>query len=173
MQVQKFFNKNIEIEYFFISGKLDIDAKYFIEKIEKGVQDKDNMNHRTNVNGLMTRWDYFNTDEKFITILSKFIEYVDDNLNLVKYRLKDSWGIELKKFQNTNFHTHIESPWSGVLYLNDSNQNLIFPQIKQEVKPEEGVFCLFNGFLEHGCYKNMNNSSKYAIAFNMVEEKPY
>jgi hypothetical protein len=173
MEIQRFFNKKIKIDYFFIVGKIDIDADYFIKKIKEGVKKEDNMNYLTNVNGAMTSWDYFNNDEKFTVVLSKFIEYVDKNLDLQKYALKDAWGLELKKFENTKFHTHQEDLWSGVLYLNHSNQNLIFPDIKQEVKPDKGVFCLFNGFLKHGCYKNMDNSSKYAIAFNIAESKPY
>jgi|TARA_R100000030_G_scaffold96507_1_gene84716 hypothetical protein len=173
MEVQKFFNKKIELEYFFIVGKVKIDSKYFIDKINVGIEEKDNMSHITNVKGSMTRWDFFNNDENFLNVLSKFINYVDDNLDLMKYRLKDSWGLKLQKFENTSFHNHMENPWSGVLYLNSSNQELIFPQIKQEVKPDEGVFCLFSGLLDHGCKKNMHNTSKYGIAFNMKESKPY
>ena len=173
MEVQKFFNKKIEVEYFFIVGKVKIDSKYFIDKVNVGIEEKDNMSHITNVRGSMTRWNFFNDDKNFLNVLSKFINYVDDNLDLARYRLQSSWGLKLQKFENTNFHGHMESPWSGVLYLNDSDQNLIFPQIKQQVKPDEGVFSLFSGFLEHGCEKNMSNTPKYGIAFNMVETKPY
>ena len=100
MEVQKFFNKKIELEYFFIVGKVTIDSKYFIDKINVGIEEKDNMSHITNVKGSMTRWDFFNNDENFLNVLSKFINYVDDNLDLMKYRLKDSWGLKLQKFEN-------------------------------------------------------------------------
>ena len=93
MEIQRFFNKKIKIDYFFIVGKIDIDADYFIKKIKEGVKKEDNMNYLTNVNGAMTSWDYFNNDEKFTVVLSKFIEYVDKNLDLQKYALKDAWGL--------------------------------------------------------------------------------
>ena len=72
----------------------------------------------------------------FINILSKFINYVDDNLDLARYRLQSSWGLKLQKFENTNFHGHMDPAGTP----NDSDQNLIFPQIKQQIKPDEGIF---------------------------------
>jgi len=169
MEIQKFFNKKVEKEYFFIVGKLNIDSDYFIEQIKKGIVEENNMNFKTNVQGFMTSWTYFNNEKKFLDILSKITEYVDRNLKFDRYELVSSWGLEMKKYQRTIFHNHYDHLWSGAIYLNSSKQNLFFPEIKQEVKPEPGTFCLFSGFLDHGCYKNADDNSKFAIAFNMKE----
>ena len=119
----------------------------------------------------MTSWHFFNKDLKFNIILSKLIEYVDSYYNFNPYVLSESWGIEMRQGQKTNYHDHQASYWSGVLYLNESEQLLKFPDINQEVKPGKGVFALFSPFLKHGCSTNYSDEPKYGISFNMREVK--
>ena len=169
--INKEFNKKIAIEYFFIHGVIDIDSDYFINKIKNGITNDDNMNFKTNVKSPMTSWHFFNKDLKFNIILSKLIEYVDSYYNFNPYVLAESWGIEMRQGQKTNYHDHQASYWSGVLYLNESEQLLKFPDINQEVKPGKGVFALFSPFLKHGCSTNYSDEPKYGISFNMREVK--
>ena len=42
MKVNKFVRSKIERDYFFVKGKLKIDVDYFIQRIEEGIQHKDN-----------------------------------------------------------------------------------------------------------------------------------
>ena len=49
MEIKKEVISKIEREYFFVVGDLDVDAPYFIDKINKSVEGKDNINYKTNV----------------------------------------------------------------------------------------------------------------------------
>tara|TARA_R100000329_G_scaffold24737_1_gene23415 strand:+ start:87 stop:623 length:537 start_codon:yes stop_codon:yes gene_type:complete len=169
MFIEKFFNKKIEQEYFFIKGKIDLDSNYLIETIKGCWGTEHQFKPITNVKGLMTDWKFFNKEEKFLDPLRKIVYYINSEVKLEPFNLVHSWGIELRKNSFTSFHKHSGHPCSGVIYLNSSKQNLIFPEIRQEVKPEPGVFVVFSGFLTHGCAPNEEDSSKFAIAFNMGE----
>jgi len=173
MLITKELNKKIEKEYFFIKGKIEIDSNYFIEKIKQSCSSNLNLNYKTNVKSLMTPWDFFVNDKKFIQIIINFVDYIDKNYNMVSYKLHEAWGIQVKPNEKTNFHTHYQTLWSGVLYLNSSKQNLIFPDIKEEVKPEPGSFALFSNFLNHGCERNKEDFSKFGISFNFAEVKNF
>ena len=173
MEIQKHFNRKVLQEYFFIEGTIDIDCDYFITKIKEGVNQQNALNYKTNINGKMTSWIYFNEDIHFIEIMQKFNNYVDDNYNIQKYYLLDSWGFCVGKNEHTKFHSHTRCLWSGVIYLNDSDQTLDFPQINIKVKPEKGKFALFSSFLEHGCKKNLNDSFKWGLSFNNTEQSPW
>jgi hypothetical protein len=63
----------------------------------------------------------------------------------------------------TTFHEHQLSV-VGSLYLNSCNQNLIFPDIEQNVEPEPGTFAIFSAFFKHGCYRKMDEGSKFGIS---------
>jgi len=169
MIIEKFFNKKVDKEYFFVKGKIDLDTNYLINKIKSCWGTEQELSTVTNVKGLMTDWKFFNKDEKFLEPLSKINYYIDHEINLKPYNLAEAWGIELRKNNCTAYHDHVGNVWSGVIYLNSSSQNLIFPEIKQEVKPEPGAFAIFSGFLIHGCAPNNEDFSKFAIAFNMGE----
>lgn len=170
-----YFSKNINgkllKKYFFVKGKIEIDSNYFIKKIKNSCNSKENWNYKTNVKGLMTSPFLFCHDLNFLKILKNFIEYIDSKYNLPHYHLKEAWGIQLNKGEKTEYHDHIDSLWSGVIYLNSSNQKLIFPEIKEEVKPEIGSFALFSNILSHGCNVNNDNYPKFAISFNLYQTK--
>jgi len=153
-------------DYFFIEGKIDIDAEYFIEKIKKGFNADGNMCFKTNIRDLMTSYNYFNEDEDFSKILSQFIKYIDERIKLNSYLLQDSWGYCVRTGNKTGFHNHAPAIWSGALYLNDHPQTLDFPAIKRKVKPEKGKFILFSSFLHHGCKKHRHKDTKWGMSFN-------
>jgi hypothetical protein len=164
--IEKHIDRPIEIPSFFIKGKIQIDCEYFIDKIKKECLENTKYNYQTNIKGLRTGWNFFNHDKNFIIALTELSQYLDDNVKVSPCSLIESWGMELRQFDNTLFHIH-KVDWSGVIYLNSCNQELIFPQIKQKVKPEPGTFALFSGFLKHGCYRKMDEGSKFGISFNM------
>ena len=174
MIITKEFNRKVERDYFFIQGILNIDSQYFIQKIKESCASKDNNNYKTNIKGLMTPFEFFKQDQKFLTeVIIPVIDYVDENYKLNNYHILDAWGFEVRPKEKTEFHDHQGALWSGVIYLNNCEQPLEFPQIKQKMKPQEGAFCVFNSFLSHGCKRNLDNISKFGISFNFAESKSW
>ena len=171
MQILKEIEKRVQRDYFFVKGQIDIDCDYYIEKIKKGVEEKDNMNYRTNVKGKMTSWNFFNNDTNFIKHILKFNKHIDKNYNLPNYILKDSWGFINTPGEKTLFHSHYEAIYSGVIYLNDCDQPLLFNEIGQQIEPKPGAFGLFPGWLTHGNDTNDTEEVKFGISFNMCSNK--
>ena len=169
MQIIKHKESKVNVNYFYFSGKVDLDEKYFIEKIKQGCAAPGEKNYQTNIKGKMTDWGFFLSDQNFLNILTRFIDTVDKNINMGNYYLKSSWGFSVGYGGQTDFHKHIPSVWSGVLYLNSSTQELKFPEINKSIKPERGVFALFSPFLMHGCEPNNDEISKFGISFNLDE----
>ena len=145
MQISKELDKRVLRNYFFIKGHIDIDCNYFIEKIKKGVEEQNNMNHRTNIKGKMTSWKFFNNDINFIKPLIKFNKHVDQNYDLPSYTLKDSWGFINSLGEKTDFHSHYEAIYSGVI----------------------------SGWLTHGNDTNDTDIEKFGLSFNMCSKHPW
>jgi hypothetical protein len=156
-----------------IESSINIDQKYFIKKIEEGISNSDNKNFVTNVFGQMTSWNFFNEDDEFLNVLIKIFDIFDVENLIEKSVLKESWGIKLNKGNFTKLHDHKEAVLSGVLYLNDSDQELFFPELQVSVKPEIGKIIIFSGILKHYTNRIYDDSSKYAIAFNMYQMKSW
>ena len=173
MRISKELEKRVQRDYFFIKGHIDIDCNYFIEKIKQGVEEKDNMNYKSNIKGKMTSWNFFNNDSNFIKHIIKFNKHIDKNYDLPAYTLKDSWGFINSPGEKTNFHSHHQAIYSGVIYLNDCQQPLLFKEIEQQINPEAGSFGIFSGWLNHGCDTNDTNNHKFGISFNMNEIYPW
>tara|TARA_S200002703_G_scaffold159092_1_gene171433 strand:+ start:70 stop:606 length:537 start_codon:yes stop_codon:yes gene_type:complete len=169
--VNKDLNRKVLKEYFFIKGSLDVDAEYFIKKIKESTSSKDNLNFTTNIRGLMTPFKFFNTDTKFDKTIIPLIDYLDTHYKFPNYRINDSWGFEVRPREKTEFHDHSEALWSGVIYLNDCDQPLEFPEIGEDLKPKKGAFAIFSSFLRHGCTKNKDTVSKFGLSFNIEEIK--
>lgn len=154
-------------DYVFFVGSLNINSNYFIEKIEKGIIEKDALNFATNVKGHQTSFDFFVKDINFLDFLLKIIDYLDQlDYKFDAYELREAWGIKLGLSHYTKNHTHKGSLLSGSLYLNDHDQELIFPEINESVKPKKGRFIIFSSNLQHYTKRNLINKNKYAIPFN-------
>jgi hypothetical protein len=166
MEIQKNFQKKIELDYFFIEGTLPIDSNYFINCIDRGVTEEGNMNGKTNIKSKMTSFRYFNNDLNFLNLCNSFIDVIDDNIKMDAYELRDAWGFRCDNGSRTLFHSHNNYAWSGVVYLNEHPQTLDFPDIKQKVKPVAGKFALFSSFLKHGCKRHSEDYPKYGLSFN-------
>ena len=169
MIIEKHLEKKIKLDYFFIKGRLDINCKYFIEKIKKGCQANDNKNYQTNVKDKMTSFNYFNSDPEFLKILNNIIDYVDKYFDFPSYYLADSWGVSCSYGSKTVEHNHRQSEWSGVIYLNSHDQTLDFNQINEKLKPEPGSFAIFYPFLLHKAETHRSKKTKYGISFNLKD----
>jgi hypothetical protein len=166
IKTNKIIEREIPRKVFLYEVILDIDEKYFINQIESCLKEQ-NLYYKTNVKGQMTSWNAFNENEKFLQILSKFIFYVDQNITLPPYCLRESWGYNICTENQTLEHDHKPHIWSGVLYLNKHNQTLDFREINKKVKPEKGKFALFSSFLKHQSLTHYEKNNKWGISFNM------
>jgi hypothetical protein len=173
------FNKKIKNkitrDYFFYSGNFNnINSKYFIDKINKGIKEKTNLNRQTNLKSEMTSWNFFNNDLEFYNLLWPIFDFIDEELNPFenRYYLFESWGFKSSLGDYTIKHDHDSNNTfvSGVIYLNEHSQLLEFPQIKQTIKPDKGNFGIFSQFLEHKCKRNLHKKEKYGISFNIAKE---
>ena len=145
MKIEKEIVSKLPREYLFVSGILDLDAKYFKRRIDEGVK-ASTINYQTNVYGRHTEWEFFNKDKEFNILLFQMIDYLE------------TLTMDLQRF-----------------YLNDHPQKLYFPEIKQEILPTKGKFVMFSSFLNHHTKRNIVDKEKYGISFNfrsaMVLEK--
>ena len=167
MIIEKHLERQILRDYFFISGKIKIDHKYFIKKIEEGIVSSKNLTNQTYVRDQMTCWDYFKFDPKFVSFLEQLIDFIDKNIKLPKYELTDAWGYKMNSGGETREHDHMPNIWSGVLYLNKHEQSLDFREIKESVIPDIGRFVLFSSHLQHNSLKHRFKNAKYGISFNV------
>jgi len=171
MNIEKEKHFYIKKKVIFLKGTLNVDCNYFIEEIEKGIQEKDNLSAKTNVKGQMTSFNYFAQNEKFKELFIDIFDYLNqtDDSEIPKVTLVDAWGIKQNKFDNTSFHKHLPSVLSFALYLNNHPQSLIFEEIKEEVKAYPGSFALFSSDLKHGCWRNKTDHPKYGLAANFYQ----
>ena len=166
MKVDKEIISTIEQKYYFISGKVKLDATYFMTIIEEGLKESD-LHYKTNIQGFMTKYNFFNKDPHFHDVLHKILNSVDKYPDTKQYELDTAWGYKEDKNSYTILHDHVPSYLSGVIYLNRHKQKLLFPEINQTVTPEEGRFVIFSSFLKHKTEKNVLKKCKYAISFNL------
>jgi len=166
--LNKYIEKKIQVPIFFAECSIDItDIKdYFISKIEENINSKENNNYITNVKGKMTSWNLFANDQNFHKILDKGTEQIGKFIKLPRSYLANAWGIKIEKGNETIFHNHRENEFSGILYLNNTELPIHFPELNIYIVPKTGTFLFFSAILNHGTDVNKSEESKYAIAFN-------
>lgn len=172
MLITKHKESKIQTEYFFVKGNFpNINVNYFINKIEQGIKQEDAMNAKTNVKGYMTSYTFFSEDVEFFKIVYPIMDYLEKNIpNNKKYYLRDCWGIKETFGHFTQPHNHRQSLWSGVIYLSNVDQTLIFKDIDEEVEAKIGNFAFFSAFLNHETNNRVfKDQIKYGIAFNFDE----
>ena len=152
----------------------NLNTEYFIERIEHGIKENDVLNGKTNVLGEMTSWQFFNRDLQFLSCVHKLMDYVENNVSVCKYSLRDSWGIKESFGHYTKEHNHRGFVWSGVIYLSNVNQPLLFTDINEKVEAKTGNFAIFSSFLNHKTENRaIYGDTKYGIAFNFGEANDF
>ncbi len=167
MKLKKITQDKVKVDYLLIEGFLDINSKYFIKEIENGITKDDNNNFNTNVKGYMTSYEYFNNNKNFLKSIYPLFDYLDSLDNIKPYNLSSSWGLKENFSHFTEPHDHLPAYLSGIIYLNNHNQTLIFPELKKEIKPKLNSFVIFSSFLIHQTNRNTTDVEKYAISFNL------
>jgi len=168
MKVNKFIKSKIERDYFFVTGKINIDTKYFINQIEQGIQKEDNQSFQTNLMSEMTNYKYFLNDKKFIEMIIEFSDMIEENnFNYGDpWQLSDAWGYKHTIGNYTKNHHHIPCSVSGAIMLNKHTQSLYFPDIDEKIECDAGNFVLFSSFLKHGNKRNKSYKPRYGLSFN-------
>ena len=147
------------------------------EKIIKTIRDSGDVQaYKTNVKAYMTDWDMkgkpgFVELEKIILQVCGYLseKYFNKGINLTVDNL---WGMIYKKSDHANVHDHWPALWSGVYYVKapkDSGGDLVFPQLKQRVKPQDGMMIIFDGHTRHGVEEVLGDEERIAVSFNVKE----
>lgn len=170
IETHKMIERDILRRAFLYEIQLEVNDLYLISEIEKHLE-KTNLYYTTNVKGKMTAWNAFNKDDVFLETLERGSSHISQYINLEKSVLHESWGLKIEKGDYTARHHHSTSILSGILYLNEVDQVLMFPELNINVKPKKGTFLLFSPWLEHMTDVNKSEQIKYAIAFNFDEFK--
>ena len=85
MIIDKEIVSKIARDYIFVSGIINLDAKYFKKRIDEGVQHS-TLSYKTNVYGKHTDWTFFNNDNQFLVLLFQMIDHLEGlsvNLNRI------------------------------------------------------------------------------------------
>ena len=168
MKVDKLIKSKIKTNYFFITGNVPINTKYFIEEIEKGIKEKENLSFQTNLLSEMTHYHYFLKDKEFFKVMLNFLDLIDDEklTDYKKYELADAWGFKQGFSHYTREHDHRPGVVSGAIMLSKHPQHLYFPEINQTFECEPGNFVLFSSFLKHKNKRNTTDKVRYGLSFN-------
>jgi hypothetical protein len=170
MKVIRHIEKPVEKNMFLIETQLNIDPSYFIEKIEEGIKHEDNKNYITHVQAKMTSWHFFVQDYFFVQAAKTAMNYLDENIRVVKCNLEEAWGTKMEYNDRIKEHNHYGCIVSGVLFLQNSGQELYFKELNTSVKPKVGKLILFSSLLDHGTKFSVDNKPRYSIAFNYLEQ---
>ena len=173
MQILEHELSQVKKNYFFFVGQTEVDTNYFIQESREGFKREDNLTNQTNIKDEMTSFHHFVRDKKFIEFGKEVIKFIDSKIKQHPYHCNEAWGFKIGPNNLTTYHEHADALWSGVLYLNNHEQTLNFPEIGKKVKPAPGKFALFSGILRHGCESNHTKESKWGISFNMYESRNY
>ena len=87
------------------------------------------------------------------------------------------WGHIHEKNMSTSLHNHDKAYVSAVVYVKipeGSGDIMFFPQFNQydnaayasKFKPEEGIYYIFPGFLNHAVTRNMSEEKRISLSFN-------
>ena len=161
------------------------------------VMDYVSMNHTESPNGMVQSLPYLHKKENIVELNREIIECIEYiSLNFTKYESKykvditSMWGNVQKPGAFFNKHYHRNNIYSGILYLNDSGED-VFPPTKffsplvrdfgpsvketnvfnaasSERSFEKGVLVIFPAWLEHDVGINLTPNNRLTISFNVM-----
>jgi len=175
MKINKLIKSTMPRPYVFIQGNVPIDSKYFINKIEQGIKEENNLNYKTNLSSKMTSWVYFESDRNFIKLVLPIFDYIEKWTfdPVPKWRLAEAWGFKqsLSEYSRMHDHSPHEVFLSGSIMLNNHSQSLHFPEIDETIEAKSGNFAVFSSFLKHYNNRNATDKDRYGLSFNLYYAK--
>ena len=177
--------------------KLNIDCRKIVSLINKSFEQagvKDNIN--SNVSNITSASKDKNVLDKkkfkFVkdAVLNELSFYTKEILRYTnKFKMTTSWFTKSEPNQQSNYHSHTNSMYSGVLYLqaskdsgnisftdyrNNSMFNLIpkdynvYNSVEYYFKTEPGLIIIFPSEMHHKILTNKSNTIRYSLAFNCI-----
>lgn len=133
----------------------------------------DKQNHTSNVKAQMTEWKMM--EQPGFKQLADIIINAASTASEHKYNTKinpvitDMWGMKYKSEEITITHDHYPATWSCVYYINPPKDapGLFFPEADIEIKPENGLLILFEGYVKHGVRPAKFEGYRYAVSANL------
>jgi hypothetical protein len=152
----------------------------------------------TNFNGTIPA--YSTTDRKILkqfpdlenSILDNFDDYIQNVLRISnkKFIITTSWGTKVKRGGESQFHSHKNSFYSGVLYFDEiidggilefgnhnlSLSNFLLGGIEEynllntegfTISPRKNMLVFFPSYLFHRITRHNSNLTRYSLAFNL------
>jgi len=113
-------------------------------------------------------WKYESDD--FLKVNKIFSEKISEILK-AKYEVtKETWGLDYKNGEGTNFHAHPgDHSFSAIYYLiaDEGCGTLVFKDPDIEIEPKPEMFLLFNNYISHGVLPSINpDAQRVCIAMN-------
>jgi len=169
MKISKLIQAKTEREYFFLTGHIPIDSKYFIKKIDEGIKEQTNKNYQTFLVSKMTGYKYLMGDKKFLKLLLPIFDLVDESSyeNGPKWNMEEAWGYRQDFHDYSRLHHHTPAFLSGAIMLNEHPQSLIFPKINETIEAKPGNFAVFSSFLKHKSNRNLIDKARYGLSYNL------
>ncbi len=171
MKLIKHVERPIKKDTFLIELELKINSSSLIKEIEEGINSNSNYNYVTHVKGKMTSWDHFVKNQYFLSLVKTGTNYLDEHISLTSCYLRDAWGTKVGYNDRIREHHHYGCIISGVLYLQDSDQELYFRELDISIAPKKGKLILFSPLLRHGTKSSLSKKPRYSIAFNYNEDE--
>ena len=131
-------------------------------------------------------------------IIEKVNDYLLNYLKLspsLSYYFPDSWFVKITPMSTGTRHSHANSLFSGVVYIDSENKgditffhpncggslgsnNVRLSYIENNLnnlniwkeKPENGKILIFPSYLQHKVHENLSDSHRYSFAFNILLE---
>ncbi len=112
------------------------------------------------------------------------------NYEKTKFEITTSWGTKLVQNCTSQFHSHMNCMYSGILYFDeyDSNSGMLefeTPFITQQIaviptqynivnarvygfKPKKNLLVFFPSYLRHRITTHLSEKERYSLAFNFI-----
>ena len=177
--------------------KLDLDCHKILKLIDNnfeqaGVKDNINSNVENITSASVNKKVLENKKLKFIkNIVEKELKfYTEEILRYTnRFKMTTSWFTKSKPNQQSNYHSHTNSMFSGVLYLqafensgnisftdyrNNSMFNLIpkdynvYNSIEYYFRIEPGLILFFPSEMHHKILTNRSKKTRFSLAFNFI-----
>ena len=114
-------------------------------------------------------------DQIIQEIKTDFYAATEERIEVINY-----WGhIHEKKYMSTSLHNHDNSYVSVVVYLKipKGSGSIVFLNTRfnqydnnelnaSKFEPEEGVYYIFPGYLDHAVTRNMSDEKRISLSFN-------
>lgn len=83
------------------------------------------------------------------------------------------WGIIYNGKDNHKSHNHYPATWSAVAYIDcpEGSGNTVWPNLKKNIKPQDGLVCVFPGWLNHHVEPSADNTRRIIVSCNVYSRK--